>query len=375
MCAKEGGMLIKRLGEMIGAEPNPERIPGLLDQGLVLLVAPEGTGKTFLAIHMGVHIATGARWRGQAVDEGGVLYCIAEGVSFFPYRVTTACDAVKKPAVDAPFYIFDESLNLRTDEKGKLSPDVERLCDTVAMIEGRDGIRTKLIVFDTLNRFMPGGDENNQAECGGLVNGCEYLKKELGATILLIHHTRKDGKAVRGNTVLSGAADQILVCNKPDGTLLDAPVLWTTREFGKRKDRDPIDQWFRFEKIAMSRGTLWMTTEYMEELGMRIEEQYITIRKPVYYDTGEVEYVDTGTVQETLVMRPCDEPSEPDRYGWLVELLKKYGPMGVTQIMTKTNKGQKTVYAATNSLIEDRIIEKDAETKKYRYIDPDETPF
>jgi len=372
MAAMEEIMEFKRIHELAGMQPVEERIPGLLDEGLVLLVGPEGSGKTFMAIHMGVHIATGNKWKGQRVEKGGVLYCIAEGVSFFPYRVTTAIDHIGRDASAAPFYVYSHSMNLRTDDKGKLSPDVEKLCDSIAALEGKEGFRMKLIVFDTLNRFMPGGDENNQEECGGLVHGCEYLKDQLGATIMLVHHTRKDGRAVRGNTVLSGAADQILISNRPEKKLTDEPVLWTTKEFGKRKDRDPIEQWFQFKKTAMSRGNLWWTDEYRDSLGLDIHDQVVCVQEFKDYGEAGCEYVDTDVVEETLVVEPCEDPGpEPGKDKWLVDLLKETGPSGVSIIIRKSGKSQKTCYAALDRLVEAGSIYKDPETKRYAsLIDP-----
>jgi len=364
-----------KASEMADWEPDEERIPGLLDRGLVLLVAPEGSGKTFMAIHMGVHIASGMKWQGQEVEQGIVLYCIAEGVSFFPFRVTTALDHIRATGDKAPFYIYGNSLNLRTDDKGKLSPDVERLCDSVAVLEGTTGLRTKLIVFDTLNRFMPGGDENNQAECGGLVHGCEYLKNQLDTTVMLVHHTRKDGKAVRGNTVLTGAADQILVCNRDkDEDLTATPMLVTTRGFGKRKDRDPVEQWFQYKKTGMSKGTMWRYEEEADD----IRDFLVMVKEKKYYhDTGDVEWVYTDVVQDTLVVEPCSPPDKVDSpvHTEVLDLLKKEGEMGVTAIMRHTGKAQRTVYSLLDKLVDANLVIKDPTTKRYRWSDPNANPF
>ena len=55
-------------------------IDGFLDDGLIILAGTEGVGKTFLAIHVGVHIATGVSWYGRDVESGAVIYCSAESV-------------------------------------------------------------------------------------------------------------------------------------------------------------------------------------------------------------------------------------------------------------------------------------------------------
>jgi hypothetical protein len=52
------------------------------------------------------------------------------------------------------------------------------------------------------------GDENSQKDMSAAVAGCDRIRTEIGAAVLLVHHEGKDGsKGPRGSTVLLGAID------------------------------------------------------------------------------------------------------------------------------------------------------------------------
>jgi RecA-family ATPase len=51
------------------------------------------------------------------------------------------------------------------------------------------------------------GDENSAKDMGRLIDQVEWLKKNLGAAALIIHHTGKDGLRERGSSVLRAVAD------------------------------------------------------------------------------------------------------------------------------------------------------------------------
>jgi hypothetical protein len=72
--------------------------------------------------------------------------------------------------------------------------------------------RPDLIVVDTLVRVAVGMDENSARDMGEIVAAAEALRRSFDASILLIHHTRKDGNSERGSSALRGAADLMIEC-------------------------------------------------------------------------------------------------------------------------------------------------------------------
>jgi hypothetical protein len=81
---------------------------------------------------------------------------------------------------------------------------------------------------------MTGGDENSARDMGIFIAGCKRLRKETGATILIIHHTGKDGQLERGSSALRGAADTMIALRNESG------VIHLTCE--KQKDGPPFEQ-------------------------------------------------------------------------------------------------------------------------------------
>ena len=54
---------------------------------------------------------------------------------------------------------------------------------------------------------MVGGDENSSKDMGNLIAGADALCRATGATVLLVHHTPRNGDNLRGHTSLEGAVD------------------------------------------------------------------------------------------------------------------------------------------------------------------------
>jgi hypothetical protein len=54
---------------------------------------------------------------------------------------------------------------------------------------------------------------------GLFVEGCEFIRKELGPTVLVIHHTTKDGKTERGTESLRNATFAMFEAERTDRQL------------------------------------------------------------------------------------------------------------------------------------------------------------
>lgn len=84
--------------------------------------------------------------------------------------------------------------------------DVAAYCDEIE----RRGLRLKLLIIDTLNRSVGAADENSTADMSKVLANLEYIKDRLACTVMPVHHSRKDGAAMRGSTVTLGAADTVI---------------------------------------------------------------------------------------------------------------------------------------------------------------------
>lgn len=100
---------------------------------------------------------------------------------------------------DANMYVSDESVDLNTPG------GVRRTVEEIQSYK----VAPKLIVVDTLNRFMV-GDENKAQDAKTMLDACAALEREFQCTVILVHHTgvaeNAQGRA-RGSSAWRGAMD------------------------------------------------------------------------------------------------------------------------------------------------------------------------
>lgn len=172
-------------------------IKGLLDQGAMsVLYGESNSGKTFIAMDIGFHIAAGLPWAGMRTTKCPVLYVAAEGGRGARKR---AAALVAKYGPDADFHFLLHPINLL-----RADADLEPL---VKSIEAT-GLKFGLIVIDTLSRAMAGGDENSSTDMGAMVKHLDALRNATGAHSMAVHHSGKDrAKGARGHSLLRAATD------------------------------------------------------------------------------------------------------------------------------------------------------------------------
>ena len=85
-----------------------------------------------------------------------------------------------------------------------------------AFIAAITPLAPRLIVIDTLSRCMVGGDENSSKDMGLFVEACAEIQRATGATILIIHHTGKNGIGERGSSVLRCACETMIELSKDE---------------------------------------------------------------------------------------------------------------------------------------------------------------
>lgn len=68
-----------------------------------------------------------------------------------------------------------------------------------------------LVIFDTLSRSIPGGDENTAEDMTMVVKAADSIRDDLGAATAYVHHSGKDAsKGARGHSALFAAADLVM---------------------------------------------------------------------------------------------------------------------------------------------------------------------
>lgn len=178
-------------------------VKGLLPaESTCSIFGPSGSFKSFAAVSLSCHIATGKPWDGRQVTQGAVLYIVGEGGVGVPRRIRAWADQYNGGAdvpnlyrIDMPVFMADPTQIL----------DLKFAVDRVRALTGEP---VRLIVIDTVARCFGGGDENRAADMGAFIAGCDTIKSMTQATILLIHHTGKNEEnGARGSSAFRAAMD------------------------------------------------------------------------------------------------------------------------------------------------------------------------
>lgn len=204
----------------------PWLIPYLIPSGTNgLLIGDTGTFKSFIVIFWACCIATGRKWQGYPIRKGLVIYIAGEGEASLARRVK-AWEELHGVAVGNNLAIIPEAITpTNANQMQVLIQQVKSLCD-------KRELPIKLIIFDTLSQSFRGSDENSAVDMSRYILACKNLGKELGATILNVHHTNRDGK-FRGSSALIDNVDFSLFVKKNSKEKLSSEL-----SISKLKDSD-----------------------------------------------------------------------------------------------------------------------------------------
>lgn len=181
----------------------------LVSGSLAFLYGQPGMGKSLLALDLAGSIAAGIDFHGHTIAKpAGVLYIVAEGLGDFGQRVKAFRLARGLEDLKAITYVL-ESINVFDFQWLSLVEEIERL-----------KLDPALIIIDTLSRCTVGAEENSAKDMGKVVANLDALRGTTEAAVLVVHHTGKDGRLLRGSSVLEGAADTVLKLRDSHGLVL-----------------------------------------------------------------------------------------------------------------------------------------------------------
>jgi len=181
-------------------------VRGVLPQRSIALAwGASQSGKTFAALDLAIAIARGERWNDRRTNAGGVVYVAGEG--HLKHRLAAVMKHRDLEAADfARFRVVASTVNL-LDPVADLEP---LLAELRAAREALGGLA--LVVLDTLNAMMPGGDENASDDMGRMIAAAREIATETEGTVLYVHHCGKEEmRGARGHSSLRAAVDTELV--------------------------------------------------------------------------------------------------------------------------------------------------------------------
>ena len=169
-------------------------VDGLIPKvGVGSIYGAPASFKTFLALHLGLSIASGRSIAERSVQGGKVLYSAHEGFYGIHRRLEPA---IQHHSFDANgFHLTHQNKPLDLCDKSEID----------ALIE--DGDNYALIIIDSLVQAMIDVDENSNTEVARALNVAESLAYAKQCCVLLIDHTGKETKGARGASAKLGNQD------------------------------------------------------------------------------------------------------------------------------------------------------------------------
>lgn len=190
--------------------PTQYIVPGVIPEGLTLLVAAPKIGKSWMVLGLGVACADGSYAFGHLkVDQRPVLYlALEDGHRRLQSRLHSL--GITRPPADLHF--------LTKVDGGQFLATIKEFFEHY-----KD--RAPLAVLDTLGKAMPPamGNETQYGRDYRVASALKGLADAVpGASLILVHHTRKaEGTdfldSVSGTQGIAGAADTIAVLRRDRG--------------------------------------------------------------------------------------------------------------------------------------------------------------
>jgi hypothetical protein len=192
--------------------PDPKwAVPGLIAEGLNLLVGSPKLGKSWMCLDLAVQVASGGKAFGKiAVDPGSVLYAALEDQPRrLQSRLRKILDGTPAPA----------SLEIVTHlgVAGEMVQQVGEWLDTHT--------DARLVIIDVVRKVLPRGDGRSLYETDyESMSALKALADKHAVALVAVHHSRKQAdesdvmNEVSGSTGMTGAADAILYAKRGRNT-------------------------------------------------------------------------------------------------------------------------------------------------------------
>lgn len=148
----------------------------------VLLYGEYGSLKSWVLLHMGLHVAAGRKWLGafQVPRARAVLY-VDEEMSEYTLRsrVKRIIEGAQVPTDDLPFGVASQEGVRMTEMGGKI---------LLARVAAAD-FRPEVVIMESMRRVLV-GSENEQADVSGFWRAVMPITRA-GITLIVSHHMRK----------------------------------------------------------------------------------------------------------------------------------------------------------------------------------------
>jgi len=176
-------------------------------ESLVMLGGAPSGGKTYVAIEILMCVASGLPVFGKyATKQGDAVYIACEGRDSMMRR-TFAWEILKNNGKEVdPVYISEAEIVISTAENAYNSSE------SLAKFMEDSEINPRVIVIDTMNYSLGTSGENDANQMTEyFARIARNLIRKFKATVILVHHTNKDGSDIRGSSTIRGALDSLFL--------------------------------------------------------------------------------------------------------------------------------------------------------------------
>jgi DNA polymerase I-like protein with 3'-5' exonuclease and polymerase domains len=276
--------------------PVPTIVEDLIPaQGLTFLGGQSGAGKTFVAIQLCVALGSHTKFFGRETEEKlGAIYVAAEGRATIAPRLKAA-KLGGFVDEDLPVVVIGAVPDL-TDKAQRRQFIQSKIKKAERMIMRRHGVRTGVVIVDTLAKAFSMKDENSAAEMNAVCRHAEALGEAIGAATLVIHHYGKDASTgLRGSSALRGAGESVIAA-------------LVTREGGDTGD--VTGRWLEHVKSRVGEeGAKWAFTLRSVDLGMDAKGKphrvaHIVVEGDLKKARGPREKVDKECILSAMACNP-----------------------------------------------------------------------
>ena len=205
------GLVVLDIGQFLRLDiPRREYIlrPVIPTQGLAMLYAPRGIGKTYVALSMAYAVASGQRiFRWEATTPRRVLYVDGEMPAEAMQGRLAAIVAGYENEVPSPEFLRILTPDMQPD----FMPNLATIEGQTALALFLDGV--DLLVVDNLATLCRQGREN---EAEGWLPVQEWILalRRRGMSVLLVHHANKSG-GQRGTSSREDVLDTVISLRRP----------------------------------------------------------------------------------------------------------------------------------------------------------------
>jgi hypothetical protein len=332
-----------RTGAEFAALPPPQPlVAGLLDRdSIAWMIGKSGSYKSFVALDMAAHIATGQRWRDRWTASGPVVYVCAEGQAGAHLRVGAWMRQHGRQDT-GELLVLDVPVQARVAAEWDA---LVQLCQEAGPV---------LVVIDTQARCALGFEENSNSDMSLFVGQVDRLREATGACVLVVHHIGRNGSDARGASAIDGAQDAELRVERTGSPLM------CTLSTDKQKDRpDDIEITLKMNVVRM--GWSPLTGEDITSLVVSSEE------------ASSLAPADLGTQRLLLLIDVLCDPSLDGGEGGTRDDIRR-------QFITRLPAGlapssqRRAFMEAFNALIIRRRIMRLYGTQRFRFVHVDNLP-